>query len=183
MGAEVLEAEAELGQEVGGGASESGLRSSRRPGGRHRRGGRSVDAGRAADGRIDERDLGRPPRGPMTATRLSVRWTTFTSRRSKRSPILTKTWFLPFFSNTAWRGTWSASATSWPSMTTRADDPAFSRGSGSSNWNVTSNCRLTLEDLEPVRRGRPARDSAPDRRVERRARQRVDVDRRRADPT
>ncbi len=81
---------------------------------------------------------------PVITARLSVRLSTLTSRCSKRSPVLTKTWVLPFFSSTACRGTCSASGISLPWMMTRTEAPAFKRGSGLSNWNVTSKSRVTV---------------------------------------
>ena len=65
-----------------------------------------------------------------------------------------------------------------PSSVTRADTPALSRGSGWSNCSVTSNRRVTLADSQKLPRlARP--DELPDPRLERLARQRIDLDDRR----
>ena len=76
------------------------------------------------------------------------------------SPTFANTWFLPFFSNTACRGTCSAFSMGVPLMKTRADAPAFRCGSRFSNWNVTSNCRemIYVGSKKPPRLARAASD-------------------------
>ena len=180
MGAQVVEPEAQIGQEVRvlADGADCGRSLTAAPPAAGTVGADGDVGARRPHGRIDERDLEclrsglRPRRGSRCAG------STLTSRCSKRSPAWTKTWFLPFFSNTAWRGTCSASAASLPSIVTRADDAGLQPRIGLVELERhVEHAGSTLRLPEVARLARPA--SAPTFAAKLLARQRVDFDRRR----